>query len=557
MPSPQLDVETIAFQGHDAKALPLLVGRAPIAEPEWTRGGPGHPAAFVAPSADDHVSIEATFSSTDLAGKKATVFASRLEDDTRHVLRDVDRREVNFDATGRSGKVQFRVAMSPNGIELDRVRWQWKFQVDGGPAHDATISEHEIATVLGLPRVPWTTETPAPAEKSHPWWEVLQRACRAAHGATTREVAAEQVTRTVFEDWGKHYYKWHPGAETFASDSGDTPPAFDCERFLAFLDSRDREDAADEEDAREIVDCSDIAAILSTFAAILGCPVEQLTLFRELSCNILKKVGHDDWERGVFFGLHEVAVSVPLPSDSDSDSEARVWDGCLMLSGDAPPIGDDVPTTSLLPTGLAGSEYLTRLLSSSGTFSGHVVGDLSGPRTRPIRAFSDRLRPRASDEGVEPIAAPSVVPGVTGPSVHIPTFDPKALERDGWSVVVEPEFAAPRMVDAETDVVARIACGQKSDARTRVRATVYLSPDAEAARRRFDHLVRKIGPSLKPLDGAPGKAFISEDAKTIVGQILNVTYKIIDAGKRRTAAGDEAGLKAVLTNLVASVSAAL
>jgi len=550
MPSPQLDVETIAFQGHDAKALPLLVGRAPIAEPEWTRGGPGHPAAFVAPSADDHVSIEATFLSTDLAGTKATVFASRLEDDTGHVLRDVDRREVNFDATGRSGKVQFRVAMSPNGIELDRVRWQWHFQVDGGPVHDATISEHEVAIVLDVPQAPWTTGTPAPAERSHPWWEVLQHACKVAHGATTLEVAAERLTRTVFEDWGEHYYKWHPGAETFASDSGDTPLAFDCKRFLSLLDGPAFEAGAQEgqEDPREIVDCSDTTAILSTFAAILGCEVEQLTLFRELSCNILKKVGHDAWEPGVEFGLHEVAVSVPVALGSE-----RVWDGCLMLSGDPLPIGTGEPTKSLLPTNLGGSDYLSRLLSDNGsTFNQHTR---RGPLTRPIRQLSDRLATRAPDEDLEPTAAPAVVPGVTAPAGHISTFDPKALERDGWSVIIEPESPAPHMVDAEADVVARIKCGRVGDDKKHVRATVYLSPDVEAAGRRFDHLRRKLRPSsLERLNGAPGVVFVSPDQKTIVGRFMNVTYKIIDPGGSATAAGEAARLRTLLTDLLTTSS---
>ena len=180
MPSPQLHVETIAFQGNDPNALPLLVTRTPVARPEWTRTGAPHPAAFVASSAVGHITIGATFSSPELAHQTATISASRL-DGAGHVLQDVDPAEVTFDGNGDSGDVQFRVAVSRHEIDLDSVRWQWHFQVDGGPVHDANISEHEVAIVLDVPRAPWTTETPAPAEKSHPWWEVLQRACRAAH----------------------------------------------------------------------------------------------------------------------------------------------------------------------------------------------------------------------------------------------------------------------------------------------------------------------------------------------------------------------------------------
>ena len=80
-----------------------------------------------------------------------------------------------------------------------------------------------------------------------------------------------RITEAVFGVWGRAVLQWDPFTETFASDAGG-PLAFDCVRFLGLI--IDRPPAANE--AKEIVDCSDVATIVSTFASVLGCPIQQV-----------------------------------------------------------------------------------------------------------------------------------------------------------------------------------------------------------------------------------------------------------------------------------------
>jgi hypothetical protein len=551
MPSLQLHVETITFRGSGVNALPLLVGQVPVTGSEWTRSGTRLPAAFVVATSDTHVSIRATFSSPDLAGQTTIVFASRL-DGTGHVLQEVAPAPVTFDATGRSGDVQLRVAVSGVGIDRDRVRWHWKVRVNG-QEHGDTITEHDIAVVLGHPQQPWTTATPAPADTSLPWWEVLHRASTEAVGATTLDAAARRLTDTAFSKWGLTHYKWNSGAETFASDSGDTPRAFDCARFLSLL-------AGPPPAAKEIVDCSDIATIVSTFAAILGCPVQQLTLFIELRCKILKKVGHDSWEAGVGFPLHEVGVSFP------PGSNPLIWDGCVMLSDDAT-IGPGEPTSASLPAGIEAPAYVSKLLRTTGTaFEDHLIPGLSGPLVRPIGALSNLLATLASDQHLESLAPPvvEVVHGLPAPPFPPPpagvvrTFDPMALAGGGWNVLIEMAFPSPDMVKSDADAVARMVCTWHNDPRRRVRVNVYLCPNAAAARRRLAHMLGKFTPPLTRFESGSEDAFRSDDGKAILGVTMNVAYKIIDGGEGPVATTPDASrFQDVLTKSLASASAPL
>jgi hypothetical protein len=538
MPSPRLHVETIAFRGNEVNALPLLVRQTEVSGPEWTRDGTRLPAALVVPQGDAHIVIGATFSSEELAGQTAIVSASRL-DGAGHVLQDVAATPVTFNTLGHSERVEFQVAVSHPHIELEIARWQWKVQ-DVSEAHDATITEHQIAIVLGFPRPPWSSLTPALVDTSLPWWEVLVRACAAAGGAPTLDDAAARITETVFNVWGGRYYRWNSGAETFASDAGESHLAFDCSRFLSLLD-------AIPPPAREIVDCSDIATIVSSFAAILGCPIEQLTLFRGLNCEVLKLVGHDAWRFGLGFPLHEVGVSVLSAADP------QVWDGCLMLSGDATR-GPGIPTTGLLPTGLGGSEYLTRLLSTNGmSFADHI---LRGPLTRPIRPLSNQVATPASDEHLQALAALYGIDEWPTPVQRmVRAFDPLTMAGGGWTMRVETAFPPLESIEPDVDAVARVAIAFATDPARHVRMTIYVSADADAARCRLLYLLGHFQPPMTPLDVRSEIAFISDDRRTIVGSIMNVTYKVIDGGESPAAAATDAPLwKATLTDRLHSLS---
>lgn len=538
MASPRVKIETVAFRGHDPTALPIQAGGTPVTCIEFVRTSRRLPAAFVAPAADGHVTIRVSLVSPDLAGQTVDVCASRL-DGAGHALQDVECRPVTFDAAGESGGIDFSAVMLRVGVDVDHVRWQWRFK-HGGVFKLANVTAHQVAIVLATPQTPWTTATPT-CETTWPLWEVLQHACTVARGADTLPEAAVRIAKAVFGVWGGHYYKWHPFTETFASDIGD-PLAFDCVRFLGLIGTQPPA-------APERVDCSDVATILSTFASILGCQIQQLAL-KELLCDKVKLTGHDEWLDETDFPLHEVAVSVPMSPDPE------VWDGCLLVSGDQT-IEPGDPQIPLLPAGLGATEYLERLLRvDGGPFSGHVH---SGPLSRPLAPLPNLLPTPTWTPDLERIAADYGFQGWEDPDpAVVSTFNPITVLADGWRVLSETVFPPPASLDPDAEAVARISCVWHDDPGRRVRVTVYLGHDADAARRRLLYLLGKFGERLVPLETGRSVAFSTPDRDTIVGATRNVAYRIIDAGGRRgLAQRDAAGLRAVLTRMLDSAPAPL
>ena len=522
MPSPRLKVETIAFRGHDPSALPLQAGGSPVTCVEFVRASRRLPAAFVAPAADGHVTIRATLFCQELAGQTVDVCASRL-DGAGHAIQDVECRPVTFDAAGQSGGIDFPVVMLRVGVDLDHVRWQWRFK-HNGDFKPANITAHQIAIVLATPEKPWTTGTPT-CDTTWPLWEVLQHACTVARGAGTLREAAVRITEAVFGVWGGRYYKWDPFTETFASDAGG-PLAFDCVRFLGLISTRPP--AANE--AKEIVDCSDVATILSTFASVLGCPIQQVVL-KGLRCNEVQLVGHEE-SRERDFPLHEIAVGGAPGSDP------VVWDGCLLISGDQTN-GPGDPEPPLLPAGLGGDEYLERLLRAERRpFNEHVH---IRPLSRPLGPLSNLVPTPTWNAHLEKIAAEYGFHDWDDPDPNVvPIFSPMSVAEGGWRVLSETVFPSPESFDPDADAVARMACAWQNDPGRRVRVTVYLCNDADAARLRVLYLLGKFGERLMPLETGRNVAFSTPDQKTIVGATRNVAYRIIDAGESAGVSGPDA-----------------
>ena len=532
MSSPSLVVETIAFHGHDPSALPLQAGGTPVTGAEFVRTIRRLPAAFVAPEAHGQVTFRATLFSPDLAGQTVDVGALRLEG-AGHGIQDVGIRPVTFDASGHSSGIDFSAVMLRVGVDLDHVQWHWRFKHDGD-FKSANITDHHVAIVLATPQKPWTKELPT-FDTSLPLWEVLEHACAVARGADTVREAAVRITKAVFGVWGGQYYRWDPFTETFASDIG-SPLAFDCIRFLGLI-------SAQPPAAREKVDCSDVATILSTFAGILGCPIQQIAL-KELLCNEVKLVGHAEPVQKDF-PLHELAVSVPMASDPE------VWDGCLLVSGDEP-IGPD--DSEILPAGLGGTEYIDRLLRlNERPFDSTLVH--IGPLFRPLRPLSNLLATPMWNAHLEQVAADYGFHGWDDPDPNvIPILDPMTAVGASWRVLIETVFPSPEALGPDADAVARMACVWHNDPRRRVRVTVYLCNDADAARRRLLDLLGRFGERLIPIDTGRNVAFRTANQETIVGATRNVAYRIVDAGESPGDSGPDAPrLRVALTTTLENI----
>ena len=254
-------VEQIAFRFPGAlRAVPLAHhGGGAIRQPEWKRGVRSEPAAYVRPPSRRPITIKAVFSCSDPAIRSLRVRARRTG--PSGFLGSVGEVSVRF-TRGRSKVITCRVSCSTfKGVSLERVSWQWQCKM-GSRWVSADRSDHKIALVLARPEAPW--------KATRPWWEVMRLACEAARGSKTTARAASKVATTVFRVWGGTYFSWDPG-EHYATDVGVRPLRFDCAKFLGLLNGGDQDST---------VDCSDVAAIVSTFAGIIGCPLSQLAITR-------------------------------------------------------------------------------------------------------------------------------------------------------------------------------------------------------------------------------------------------------------------------------------
>ncbi len=164
--------------------------------------------------------------------------------------------------------------------------------------------------------------------------------------------AASKVATTVFRVWGGTYFTWDPG-EHYATDVGVRPLRFDCAKFLGLLNGGDEDST---------VDCSDVAAIASTFAGILGCQLSQLAI--DMTAHQFRAAG-----RAPQLGVAEIRAARIRRQRCRGPvlgPRPRVWDACIEVSGDRPFVGRRRALKALLPAGLLPANYLLRLLRLRG-----------------------------------------------------------------------------------------------------------------------------------------------------------------------------------------------
>jgi hypothetical protein len=481
-----------------------------IRQPEWKRDQPSKPAAYVRPASGRSITIKAVFSCSDPAIRSVRVRARRTG--SSGFLGDVGEVVVRF-TRGRSGPIACRVACSTfRGVAVERVSWQWQFKI-AARWISTDRSDHEIALVLARPEAPW--------KKTRPWWEVMRLACDAAPGSTTLAAAATGVAETVYRVWGGTFFKWEPG-EHYATDVGERPLRFDCAKFLDLLKGRDEDST---------VDCSDVAAITSTFAGILGCPLKQLAITTPVPTNPVRLVGHHKWTSKTF-ALHEFAVSGVV--GRALGSRPRIWDACVEVSDGRTVVLKRGPYELLLPTSLTQGDYLSRLLGPRAGTLNDLINER--PLVRPIGPLPTRIRParldkhlsRVADEyGFEQWRAP-------GQTAEVRHFEPPVVP--GWTLT-KPVIDQPGP-QSRFELVVRVLWRRTTGTKRLIAADVYVCATARAARRRLvAALGRFSGVTLVPLatlmpeiqSVAPGvqeKQFATPDGSAIVASYLNIVVVV-------------------------------
>ncbi|MFL6255339.1 MAG: hypothetical protein ACJ74T_09960 [Pyrinomonadaceae bacterium] len=515
--------------------LPLRVNeRLPVSVPEWVRGMPlPSVAAYIQDRVPDVASVLARFAVTPgeppvlEIRANASAAGGALEDG---LLPDLPPSLVSF-SRGDSGWCVFPLRTAPfadGGVGISVTEWTWQFRrAPGVPWIDFDRSVHKIYIVLSTPTAPWSVAPAGPSNPNLPWTDVLDIACVWARGARDVVKAASLVTKAVFDLGGELLTYDAPVGAPHYTVLG--VPRFLCEAFI--------ERVYGGEGAGPLVNCSDCATIVSTFANVLGADLWQSKMglvAPRFALNPILGIGLQTWSTlWGGFTFHEVAWT-----GGCTEGDA-VYDACLLTDADQDPTS--APQRPSLPT--------NQLFGRAG--EGGYRDQLSAPSDRVLCVPQPRLRVRRS------LTAPSLPAPSPFISTHLRSaavrvrfdthgFAPEAedhfiqdfkfcgAELPGWSLTRLQRFAthAPPSTGLHTLAAGDVLTSRAAQP-TGVHVTWWQSDDKESARLRvesFDtpssadarnmllHLTNEIEcPLLKPWEGGAGDlAFKTPDGALVM-----------------------------------------
>jgi hypothetical protein len=267
----------------------------------------------------------------------------------KNILGMVKAKEITFGSDGESGYETFELDkhwLQKRGVHRAVVKWRWEFRLGPGQAWTSfATSQHQIYTVLEIPKDPWK-QRPYPGTQN-PWTDVLDFACDWAAFHTDKSEAAGAVTEWVNAggtlSGPKLTYDTANGKSHYTQGS-----QFLATQFIAYL----RTGAS----LGNLVNCTDCATIVTTFANALGCDLmasrmssdSELTTAR-FDLNFIFAIGQSTWgcPFGCRFRYHEVAWT---GSGSHTDP---LFDACLRVDGDDDPWSAALPHAGVLPNNMA------------------------------------------------------------------------------------------------------------------------------------------------------------------------------------------------------------
>jgi hypothetical protein len=289
-------LESISFSHHpfdnsaDALDIRLNYDEA-VRVPEWQRGEPAFPAAYIG---SIKITVKAVFSAADSV-KSATITAYTRTGN----LGSLERRRLSF-RNGHSGPVYFQVSgRTPESIRSFYQAWDWHIQEVNQrkiPDTDTYIgrSTNRIYVVLREPQPPWTK-----GGHTAPWAEALHLACGWAEKETTVEGAAAKISRHLYHGLGGSYSR--------------TPQYVDvnCLRLTKLLANIPGIGS---------VNCKDMAQSLVTFANVIGGNLAYSFCDRFGRLNCVKLIGRD------------CSCQEKFDDHAFASLGDRVFDACLTVS---------------------------------------------------------------------------------------------------------------------------------------------------------------------------------------------------------------------------------
>lgn len=197
--------------------------------------------------------------------------------------------------------------LAEGGVQRADVTWNWQYQ-DGSTWKDMAATKHRVYAILEKPCTPWK-QTPNRTNQQLPWTDVLDYACTWAAGAKSIDDVLNKVTVEV-NSGIELEYDTKSGASVYTGKYNGIS-YFLCTQFIAYL--------KDKTGNGKIVNCTDCATIVTTFANILGTDVMESIMTSDpnisagFSCNEILAIGTAVWEVpfGWGFSYHEVAWTGP------------------------------------------------------------------------------------------------------------------------------------------------------------------------------------------------------------------------------------------------------
>ena len=348
-----------------------------VAVPEWVKGktvAKSSPAAYsITAVAGKIVTIQASFAADP--GAPATV---AVRADGGGVLGAIDPTTINI--SGGASVPEFVTLtlahhqIGASGILKQDIQWDWFYKSTDGTWVAMGSSSHRVYVVLDTPFLPWLQPpTPAASVTQLPWVDALDQACLWAAGKLNPFDAAAAVTQAVNSNLGLTYDISH-GASKYTQAVSSTS-WFLCTAFLAFINQQP-------EGKGSVVNCTDCATIVSSFANLLGCQLAAAVMASPggFLCNKIIAIGGGAVWNYPFppanrFAYHEVAWTGAFKHGD------QIFDACLLADHSGNPWDWTDPVLPHLPA-----------LPVNEIFTNHgIVPDLPIPTPVSMAGYRERL----------------------------------------------------------------------------------------------------------------------------------------------------------------------
>jgi hypothetical protein len=282
---PTLTLSAIAFNyGPGAQALQIRKNRTiSVAVPEWVPAdvnAPDSPAAYLATAQATVAQIQVSFLLSS-----PTALPIQVQALGGGILGAID--PFTIPGSGTVTVTLTHNTLANGAVAVQNVQWNWQYQIGAGGWIALATTNHRIYSVLSTAQLPWSNVKID--LQSSPWTDVLDLSCVWAAGASNGDDALEHITDAVNSMVGLAYDTPGFGASHYVSQNNQ----FLCTEFLLFLSGQGG--------LGHLVNCTDCATIVTTFANAIGCDVSATLMYHNnaattfFACNQIKSIGSPNW----------------------------------------------------------------------------------------------------------------------------------------------------------------------------------------------------------------------------------------------------------------------